>query len=282
MEEVAAVRRAAVEAIGDVDPGPLRQRIRGRLESGSMAPGVLTLLSARAAAGDESVPRDPIAERGAGVQLIYEGLRLTRTLSQDPPWERGDASPAGDSPAVTDDANRADDAGRTDGGDVTVPDGEAADPTEAPAGDATDLTEASAGDAPDLTDADMAILVADVMVARGFYLLARTEAAGTAVGTVQSFGRDQTVRRTGGDASLDRNLEGDVFELAVVAGTTAVGRSATASLREHVSQLARTEDAQAGDPLSFADGLFSEGTVDSLAAHLGGESGDGVATSADS
>jgi len=280
MEEVAAVRRAAVEAVGDVEPDRLRQRIRGRLESGSMAPGALTLLSARAAdapeATVESDPDDPVAERGAGVQLIYEGLRLTRVLSQDPPWERDSE----DVPVPS-----ADDASMTDGGDVTVPDGEVGDPSAVPVGEAGGAVDpGEATNAADI-EADMSILVADVMVARGFYLLARTEAAGSAVETVRAFGRDQTVRRTSGDESLDRNLEVDVFELAVVAGTTAVGGRATAALREYVADLARTDGpggAAAGDPLSVAERLFSETSVETLADHLGDESGDGVTTSADS
>jgi hypothetical protein len=259
MEEVAAVRRAALDAVDDVEPGRLRDRIRERLEDGSIAPGVLTMLSARAVADRpdpsvESVPASAVADRGAGVQLIYEGLRLTRTLSQAAPWER-------DGPAGT-----ADDPEVTDGGVAASVD--QANP------DSTD---------DDSTDADMAILVADVMVARGFYLLARTEAAERAVRTVQVFGRDQTVRRTTGDASLDRNLEADVFELAVVAGTTAVGGGAPASLREYVSQLARDDRSPSAErALSVADGLFSEATVETLSGHLADESGDGVPSSADS
>ena len=92
MEEAAAVRGAALDAVGDVEPDRLRERIRERLEDGSMAPGVLTVLSARAVAtrgssDTTSVDTDAVADRGAGVQLIYEGLRLTRSLSRDPPWE---------------------------------------------------------------------------------------------------------------------------------------------------------------------------------------------------
>jgi len=283
MEEVAAVRRAAVEAVGDIEPDRLRQRIRGRLESGSMAPGVLTLLSARAAvdapeATVESVPSDPVAERGAGVQLIYEGLRLTRVLSQGPPWERGGE---GSPPAPS-----TDDASMTDGGDVTVPDGEVSDPSVPVAESRGGAKPGEATDPADI-EADMSILVADVMVARGFYLLARTEAAGCAVETVRAFGRDQTERRTSGTESLDRNLEADVFELAVVAGTTAVGGRATAALKEYVADLARGDGrapgtATADPPLSVAEGLFSEATVETLVDHLSEEPGDGVATSADS
>jgi hypothetical protein len=241
MEEVAAVRRAALDAVDDVEPGDLRDRIRARLDDGSMAPGVLAMLSARAAAdatgddtGPSTFPAEAAAERGAGVQLIYEGLRLTRALAQDPPWERARS--------LTDGAG---DAAEVDPG--SPPENAASPPVEAT----------------DLTDVDMAILVADILVARGCYLLARTDAAGDAVATVQAFGSDQTTRRTEGDASLDRNLERDVFELAAVAGTTTVGGAASDSLREYAASLADE------GPLPLADGLFSDATVGELARHTG-------------
>jgi hypothetical protein len=233
MEEVAAIRRAALDAVDDVEPGRLRERIEQRLTDGSMAPGVLTVLSARAvhehlldATDREPFPSEAVTERGAGVQLIYEGLGLTRSLVQEDPWGV-DASENGH--------------------------------------DEADI------------DADMAILVADILVARGFYLLARTEAADAAVDTVRAFGRDQTTRRVTGDASLDRNLEADVFELAVVTGTTAVGGSAPGKLREYAMDLARTNGS-----LPVADGLFSESTVDTLSGLADGPpDGGNVATSAD-
>jgi len=273
MEEAAAVRGAALDAVGDVEPDRLRERIRERLEDGSMAPGVLTVLSARAVAAGSadapSVDTDAVADRGAGVQLIYEGLRLTRSLSRDPPWEREDeltdgvpgseasgGSSGSERRERTDGVPGSDAAGsssgsdqreRTDGGDVAVTDGVAPGPT------------ATA----DADDADMDILVADVMVARGFYLLARTEAAGEAVAVVRSFGGDQTRRRSSGDDRLDANLEGDVFELAAVAGTTAAGGSVTESLRSHVGTLGRTDGR-----LPLAESLFSDGTPAALAERI--------------
>jgi len=263
MDEVAAVRRAALDAVDDVEPGGLRERIRDHLDDGSLAPGVLAVSSARAVresrdapAGDFSL--DSVAERGAGVQLIYAGLRLTRSLAQDPPWEHARS--------LTDGAGRP-----ADGGDAVDAAGH---PEDVAAPDAeADLTDVER----DLTDADMSILVADILVARGFYLLARTEAAGDAVTTVQSFGRDQTTRRTTGDESLDRDLETDVFELAVVAGTTAVGGSASAGLREHVAEMARSEEA-----LPLAEALVTDGAVRDLAAHVDGDAhGSDVARSVD-
>jgi len=252
MEEVAAVRGAALDAVGDVEPDRLRERIRERLEAGSMAPGVLTVLSARAVesttADGPAVASDAIAERGAGVQLIYEGLRLTRSLSRDPPWERELGAADGVSESAADVAG-SEQRERTDGGDVRVSDADGV-----PA-DATGFDAADGG--------DMDILVADVMVSRGFYLLARTEAAAEAVAVVRSFGGDQTRRRTTGDDSYDRNLEADVFELAAVAGVTAGGLEATPALREHVGALAGSEAE-----LPVAEGLFSERTTATLAEHL--------------
>jgi len=268
MQEVAAVRRAALDAVEDVGPAPLQERITSRLESGSMAPGVLTVLSARAADrrttrdgaitagtngspatdGDSSVTLEAVATRGAGVQLIYEGLNLTRTLSCDPPWERQDG---------------------TDGTDGTA---------EIKGPHTPDSADSKWDSLPDdATDADMAILVADIMVARGFYLLARTDAAGAAVCVVQSFGRDQTTQRVSDDDTLDRALEADVFELAAVAGTTAIGRQATGELQDYVAGLARTNGH-----LPVAERLFSESTVETLAGFVPDDHAEsGVATSAD-
>jgi hypothetical protein len=195
METADSCRRAAAEAIADVEPPRLHEYIESTLDRASMVPGALTLESAAAMASDEQrVPdADPILRgesdpdgrdhdvdgvltHAAGVQLIYEGLRLTRALAHEEPWT---------------------------------------------------------GTAPEADDGDLAILAADILVARGFYLLARTDAADKAVRTVRSFGRDQT-RRTelatepndGGDpASIDANLERDVLELAVLTGAVAVGET---------------------------------------------------------
>jgi len=239
MEEAAAVRRAASAAVDDVDPERLRERIDQRIEEGSMAPGALTLLSADAV--DESHSRDGLSERAAGVQLIYEGLRLTRTLSHAEPWLG------------------------TDGGDGWQADETAAART----GDGKESAAAAA---------DLDILVADILVARGFYLLARTEAADAAVGVVRSFGRDQTVRRETDDPSLDGNLERDVLELAVVAGTTAAGGTAPVHLRDFATDLAATD----GD-LPPAGTVLPENAVERLRGLVGTEptATEGARTSAD-
>jgi len=200
MEEVAAVRRAALASVNDIEPERLRDRITGRLEDASLAPGVLTLLTA-AAARESGDVLDGDSDRAAGVQLIYEGLSLTRRLAHDEPWEGGDRDAA-----------------------------------------------------------DLDILIADILVSRGFYLLARTAAAEEAVEVVRSFGHDQTELRTTGDRSLDATLEADIFELAVVAGTTAGDRQPTPGLRSFAASLT-------AEGLPDSDDLLAGDVAETLADH---------------
>ncbi len=144
-----------------------------------------------------------VEERAAGVQLIYEGLRLTRALADDPPWER-------------------------------------------------DLPH---------TDSNIDILAADVMVARGFSLLARTEAADKAVETVQSFGRDETDDQQGRAVS-PRALETDVFELAVVAGTTVFGSTPSDALVAYAEELAGSLDGDSPEPPESVSEEVEEAVAD--------------------
>jgi hypothetical protein len=220
MEDAAAIERAATGAVDDVEPVPLRATIERHIADGSMVPGVFTLQTVRATADGSSTTGEdlpePLASRAAGVQLIYDGLRLTRQLAQDEPWTTG----VGDT-------------------------------------------------------ADVEILAADVMVARGFYLLARTEAAQAAVAVVRSFGRDQTVRRETDDSSLDRNLEADVLELSVVAGATVAGGAVPPRLREFATELAVT-------PFPEPAVFFAETDLDALSAMAAdGASSEGVTTVGD-
>ncbi|MFB6205332.1 MAG: hypothetical protein ABEJ05_02230 [Haloglomus sp.] len=216
MEEAAAVRRAATEAVGDVVPDALRSDIESRLADGSMVPGVLTLLAATAPSDGPAAfdGADGLLERAAGVQLIYDGLRLTRELAHEDPWT------------------------------------------------------AAAG-AGDRDRGDMGILAADVLVARGFYLLARTEAADRAVAVVRAFGRDQTHRREDGDPSYDRNLERDVLDLALVAGITAAGGDAPADRDWLVEDLVEDDVPPAFPPVSD---LAAESLRDDL-CHLSDSEG---------
>ncbi|ELY93102.1 hypothetical protein C482_20546 [Natrialba chahannaoensis JCM 10990] len=250
MDKADSCRRAASDAVADVEPPRLSGLVNAVLDEASMVPGALTIESAtiHASAGgaEESttdttsttdtphgVDSEALLTHAAGVQLIYEGLRLTRTLAHDEPWEQ---------PATPD----------------------------------------KVSDSMDAATADLAILAADILVARGFYLLAHTDAAEKAVQTVQAFGHDQTRRtelatRTPAAASdggtpvddvnvacdletntaninadggadtntdidttssapspttLDANLERDIIELAVRTGAAAVGESSTSRVLE--------------------------------------------------
>jgi len=188
MDDAVRARSAAREALVDIEPPRLRAVLFDRLTNASMAPGVLVLVSATLR--DPSVHTESLLERSAGVQLIYEGLRLTRTLARESPWDTES--------------------------DIEI-------------------------------DADLDILAADVLVSRGFSLLAHTEASDAAVETVQAFGRDQTLSMGSADEfdARDRNLEADIFTLAVRAGTTAAGsepsdallRSVAAASREYTDTL---------------------------------------------
>jgi len=228
MDDAVRVREAACEAVDDIDPDRLREVLFARLSDAPMTPAVLTLVSARAPDTGVDTDTDGIAERAAGVQLIYEGLRLTRSLAWAEPW------------AGTADA---------DAGDI---------------------------------DADLDVLAADVLVSRGFYLLARTDAASRAVDVVRAFGRDQTLARgdAAGAETLDRNLEADVFALALVAGMTAVGAAPSPAAVEYAAELGRDCDVDGG--LTPAEAAFSEATVERIASlsAVGGAADDRVPSSA--
>jgi hypothetical protein len=152
MDEAAAVRRAARATVEDIEPARLRDDLLTFIDNVSMAPGVLTLLTSQACTGSS----DGLEQHAAGVQLIYNGLQLTRRLAREEPWENGEHA-----------------------------------------------------------SADVHVLAADVLVARGFYLLARTEVATTAVDVVRAFGRAQT-----NQCERDAQLERDVLELALTTGAT--------------------------------------------------------------
>ncbi len=121
------------------------------------------------------------------------------------------------------------------------------------------------------TAADTGPLAADVLVSRGFYLLARTETADRAVEVVRAFGRDQTRRRGAGAgvdvAALDRNLEADVFALAVAAGTTAVGVDPGEDLLNYAADLAREYE----DDLPPPETALPETAADHILALASGD-----------
>lgn len=90
MDETAHARAAFRDGIGDITPEALRVRLGGILETASMTPGALTVLTATSLEG--SMEGESAARRGAGVQMSYEGLRLSRDLIRTDPWTGGDPS----------------------------------------------------------------------------------------------------------------------------------------------------------------------------------------------
>ncbi len=200
MDDAVRARKAAQEAIADIEPPELRTSIEDRLAAASMTPAVLALLTARGI--DADIDTNATAKQAAGVQLIYEGLRLTRSLAADEPW-------------------------------------------------------ADTASLATFEDANLSVLAADVLVARGFTVLADTDAASAAVEVVRTFGRDQTLRgRDDTDTeALDCHLEKTVFELAVVVGTAIAGTDPPTALLSYARQLAADHDGQlppSGQTLSEA------------------------------
>ncbi|MFC5367744.1 DUF7114 family protein [Salinirubrum litoreum] len=92
MDEAVLVRDTARETVADIEPAELGDALTGLLSEASVAPGALTLLTARAL--DPGVDLPGIAERAVGVQLIYDGLRITRLLAHTEPWTADDAEAA--------------------------------------------------------------------------------------------------------------------------------------------------------------------------------------------
>ncbi|UPV75337.1 hypothetical protein M0R89_04540 [Halorussus limi] len=212
----------------DVSPDPLRERIRTLLDESAMVPGVLALASARAVEGAGRASVAPETSDSDGESRANgtgpTGATVGRTGS-----EAGRAGSAAGAVGVEERA----------AGVQLIYEG-------------LRLTRALADDPPwerdsAHTDSNIDILAADVMVARGFSLLARTEAADKAVETVQSFGRDETDDQQGRAVSAHA-LETDVFELAVVAGTTAFGSDPSDALVAYAGELAESLDGDRPEP----------------------------------
>lgn len=90
MDEARQARAAAREAITDISPSRLRGVLDEHLATTSMIPGVLTVLSARVVLGEGN--EETVLRRAAGVQLIYDGLKLTRRMVYEEPWAGGNGT----------------------------------------------------------------------------------------------------------------------------------------------------------------------------------------------
>jgi len=82
--EVSAVRETLAHSLADLEPPAFQSHLRTTIGDISLTPAVLTVRTARAL--EPSVDEGACALRGAGVQLTYEGLRLTRSILSDEPW----------------------------------------------------------------------------------------------------------------------------------------------------------------------------------------------------
>jgi len=94
MDDAARVRAAARGVIDDIAPSLLHELLDGRLRNSEMAPGVLTWLSARTTS--QKYDPEELDRHAAGVQLIYDGLDFTRTVSRSSPWGATVVSPIGE------------------------------------------------------------------------------------------------------------------------------------------------------------------------------------------
>lgn len=210
MDEAAPARAATENAVSDITPHALRDEITQWIQASTMTPGVLARFSARTT--EHSPPTRELDDRTAGVQLIYTGLDLTRTLARTNPWT---------------------------------------------------TQEHQSVDHPDLS-----VLAADVFVARGFSLLAHTQAASFAVSTIQSFGQSETLRATTPDPP-EYTLEADIYELAIIAGTTLTHTDYPPGVRSFAHDLAATQSTPNQSPgtLLTPDTLAALSTLISDHAH---------------
>ncbi|WP_330630292.1 DUF7114 family protein [Halocatena halophila] len=216
MDEAAAVRSAARATVEDVEPERLRSSLLGFIDSTSLTPGVVALLTARLCSNPDGDHERP----AAGVQLIYNGLRLTKELAHTEPWlvdgqrERG----------------------------------------------------------------NMEILVADVLVARGFSLLSHTSAGTAAVDVVRSFGHNEAKEfeddHTTPEAT-ERALKRDVLELALITGTSVVDEVQSAGMHTDLHRIA-TDLVESCDGTGFPapETFLSNGVADRLTQSVAGASVD--------
>lgn len=85
MKDADYISHALEQSLADIEPVPFRERLHEVVDGVSLTPGVLTIVTARAM--EPSVEETASAKRGAGVQLSYEGLRLTRAVLRERDWE---------------------------------------------------------------------------------------------------------------------------------------------------------------------------------------------------
>lgn len=108
------------------------------------------------------------------------------------------------------------------------------------------------------SDADLEIVAADVLIARGVSRLASTAAAETAVEVVRTFGQEQAERLEHGRVSEERSLEATILELAVVAGAASSGVTPEASVRRTVPRGPGVEPGRMPPTVTVLEGTVLE------------------------
>lgn len=93
MEPGPAVRGAVCQLSRDVEPVRLGTALEARLETASMVPGAVTMITAERLGGTDA--GETAIDRAIGVQLCYEGMRLTRSLIREEERFKA-ADPTGD------------------------------------------------------------------------------------------------------------------------------------------------------------------------------------------
>lgn len=81
MDVASEVRQSALRTLAEIEPEELARELQDVVAETSMLPGVITVLTAEAAGGPQAASR--AHRRAVGVQLSYEGLRLTRELIRE-------------------------------------------------------------------------------------------------------------------------------------------------------------------------------------------------------
>ncbi len=108
------------------------------------------------------------------------------------------------------------------------------------------------------TDADLDVLAAEVLVARGFNILAETNTVTDAVDIVRTFGRNRAHERDGSDKT-DPSLEADIVSLAVTTGADCVLSTVPPPIASFADELgARLDENPIPEPAVALDGVEQE------------------------
>jgi hypothetical protein len=86
--ETTVVRETVAQSLADIEPPAFREHLLEVVLEDSLVPGVLTVHTARAL--EPSADVDACTLYGVGVQLTYEGLRLTRSILSEEEWTSTD------------------------------------------------------------------------------------------------------------------------------------------------------------------------------------------------